>query len=394
MPDLSDFLEEEEHQDERRPVPQHPKGWEPGVEWDGSQGAIHTGPVAGPVGTWDDLLRSWDLDPDEVEVLEPVQRRSWEVLRKDGTVERLNYYRASLRRKRASGHDITALESAIADKAPWDGPVPEGPAAFLVGFADWQVGKRGSPEAVQRIADAIDRSVYRLRELHKLGRTIGSVYLAGLGDLGEACQGHYDMQTYEVMLNDREQRRVIRRLILYGIDAFLPYAERIVLPAVPGNHGEKRRDGKAYTSFGDNADVEAFETVAEVVKRSPRYDKVSFVIPGDSLTLTLDIGGTLTALAHGHQAKQAGHPVAKVAQWWSGQSFGMRPPGDAKVLVSGHFHSLAAVTHGPRTHLQCPTEDNGSQWFDEVYGTGSLPGMLTVRMDGATANGWDDLRIV
>lgn len=383
MPELDDFLAHEAAQDAARTKPDYPTGWEPGVVWNGQAGT-----VTGYVGEqqpkdWTQLIESWGLDPAEVEVVEPVEMRWWDAAVGDGNVQRMYYAKAKLRRKRGA-LDIEELLAVVQDAPPVAAAArqpQDGEAwSYFVGFADWQVGKRGTPEAIQRISNAIDRAVLRLQELQALGRPVEAIYLAGLGDLGEACQGHYPMQQWEVVLDDREQRRVVRRLVLHGIDRFLEFGIPIVAPAVGGNHGEKRMDGKAYTSFGDNADVEAYEVVRDAVALNPaRYGSVSFPLPDQSLTLTLDISGTITTLAHGHQAKAGrSHPLLKVADWWQRQAFGLRAPGDAQLLVTGHFHSLGVVQHGPRVHVQCPTEDSGSQWWDESYGLPTPPAMLTM----------------
>jgi hypothetical protein len=191
------------------------------------------------------------------------------------------------------------------------------------------------------------------------------------------------------------QRKLARRLILYAIDAHLG-AERIVVPVVGGNHGENNRvDGKVATTFADNSDLEVFEGVAEACAANPeRYGHVSFVIPHEQLTLTLQPveGGPILGLAHGHQAKRGGTtPQQRVAAWWAGQAFGMRPIGDADILLTGHHHHLSVIQDGPRTHFLAPTIDSGSQWWEETAGRPTVPGMLSFRI---TRDGWDDLKLL
>jgi hypothetical protein len=50
-----------------------PAGWEPGVAWDGNRGEVTTGPMAGPPADWAKILEVWNLDPTQVEIVEPVQ---------------------------------------------------------------------------------------------------------------------------------------------------------------------------------------------------------------------------------------------------------------------------------------------------------------------------------
>lgn len=380
----------------RAPKPVHPAGWEPGIAWDGREGTITTRPLAEPTPDWDALLRAWGFDPDVVEVVEPVQVRTWDAVL-DGQVRTMWYYRAGVRARRSGPADMAELLAAAASSPPAPPRRPTGEAAFVVAFSDWQLGKRGTVPTVERIVRSIDAHADRLRELRAAGRRIGSVYLPGLGDLGEACDGHYAMQTFEAELDAREQRRLGRRLLLYAVDTFAPLAERVVAPAVGGNHGESRRDGKAFTTFGDNADLEVYEGVAEACAANPAaYGHVTFVIPDQSLTLTLDVGGVIVGLAHGHQARRGGAtPQQKVATWWSGQAFGQRPVGDATLLLTGHSHHLSLVEHGPRTHVQVPTMDAGSQWWDETVGLPSLAGMVSLVVgEAAGPRGWSDLAVL
>src|SRR5689334_22778633 len=95
--------EEPERPKVDRPV--HPKGWEPGYEWNGRAGHITTGPLPERPTTWDAYLTDAGPDPDLVEVIEPVQVRGWDttVARRDedgqrySEVVRAHYYRLNTR---------------------------------------------------------------------------------------------------------------------------------------------------------------------------------------------------------------------------------------------------------------------------------------------------------
>lgn len=390
---MTDFLEAARHENARRVVPKYPEGVEPGVTWDGRKGTA--GVVTEGEPDWSIVLERANLDPTTIEVVPgTVQIRTWDAAIGNGEVRTMRYYRAAVRAIRDHAPDMGEL-LALVRKQPRVRPVREsGAESFLALFADWQLGKRGTPQTVDRIVAAIDGARDRLRVVRKRpGRRIGSVTLPFLGDLGESCDGHYAMQAFEVELDYREQRRLGRRLALYAVDTFAPEAERLVVPAVPGNHGEARKDGKAFTTFGDNQDIEIVEGVAEACAMNPaRYGHVAFVIPNNDLTLTLEVGGLITAFAHGHQAKRGGTTAQqKLANWWSGQAFGQRPAGDARVLYSGHYHHLSIVEHGPRIHVQAPTMDSGSQWWDETAGLPSRAGLLTIVQGPDGLHDWEVL---
>ena len=372
------------------PRHKHPDGWTPGVEWDGKTGRI-TAPTDNRQPDWRSLLQMWDFDPEEYEVVEPVQVRTWDAAIGNGEVRRMWYHRAGIRRKVRGGPDVAELIAEIRRHKPRTTATEGSTCAFVYVMSDPQVGKKGTEATIRRVLDSYAAGVARVKELRRIGRTFDRFYFLTLGDLVEGCRDHYAMQTFEVELDKRSQVRTARRLVIKGIETFAPLFAEGVLAGVGGNHGENRVDGKAYTTFADNADVEVIETAAEVLAAAPAYGHVRSVIPDDQLTLTLDIMGTIVGLAHGHQARRGATPQAKVKEWWKGQAFGMRPVGDATLLLTGHSHHLSIVQDGPRTHIQAPTSDSGSQWWEETAGIPSIPAALTLTIG---PNGWDDLKLL
>jgi len=390
---LGDAIEEVENA--RKPTPQHPSGWEPGVTWDGKSGNILAA-TSNKSPDWAALLSAWDMDPDVVEVIEPVQMRSWDAAIGNGEVRRMYYYKASIRRKRGTGPDIDDLVKGIRKHKARKYTPQDGDTAFLLALADLQVGKKGTAEVIDAMLRSIDAHAQRLKALRKCGHRIDDVYIACLGDLIESCDGHYDMQTFEVELDEREQRRLARHVVMYAVERFAPLAARLIIVAVPGNHGENRKDGKSFTSFGDNSDLEVPEAVGEACRTNPdAFGHCSFVIPQKVMTVTLDIAGVIVGFAHGHQARSGTNASKKVENWWSGQAFGNRPVGDAAILLSGHYHSLDITEHSTdRTHIQCPTMDAGSQWYAETAGNESMAGMLSLCIGKHFRQGWDELKVI
>jgi hypothetical protein len=271
--------------------------------------------------------------------------------------------------------------------------------ALIVCLSDWQLGKGeggGTPATVERITKAFDGVVDRISELRRLGRGPGVVYLVGMGDLVEQCDGHYPMQAFSTDLDRREQKRVARRLILRLVDMVAPLAERVVLAAVPGNHGENRNgSGKAYTTWTDNDDLAVVEEVGEILAANPdRYHNVTtFTAP--ELTMTLDVAGVPVAFAHGHQKKGGGHAAPALEDWWRGQVMGRQGVADAQLLVTGHRHHLIVSEATGRTFLQCPAMDGGSAWYTAQTGNHSPSGVLTFGVGAAYGQrGWGDLAVV
>ena len=389
----TEFLDtQRDIEDARRPVRAHPKGWEPGI--DTAAGTITTvTDVSTPPQDWSHILWNLGLDPKawEVDESQPVQVRSW-----DNHEKRLFYYRAVVRP--ASGHEKPDVEALIKEikrrrpKAPTD--VLE-ERALVVCLADWQAGKpdHGGYEAlIERLLDVKAKVPARLRELARAGRPVSHLYVVGMGDMVEACDGHYAQQTFGVELDRRQQIKLVRRMLVTMLADWARHPAKVVVAAVPGNHGENRRNGKSYTTFDDNADLEVFEQAAEILQANPEaYGHLSWVIPQGDMTVTLDVCGTIVTWAHGHQFGGSGLPLAKARSWWQGKMAAQHPAGDATVLVYGHYHHLQLLQDGPRTIMGCPSNDGGSRWFEEQGGPTTACGTLSFVCEGG---GWRDLAVL
>lgn len=370
----------------------HPSGWEPGVAWDGYAGTLTTQPLSSAPNDWADLLAVWDLDPQEYEVVEPVQYRAWDAGMGEGNVQRLYYYRATIRRRR---HSTAAVEDALAalgKRKPKTPPAsPADVVAYVVLCGDLQLGKPdgdGTAGTIQRFHDTTDMAVARLKELRRLGRPVGTIYLPWLGDCveGLVSQGGALAAAGRLDLTITEQVRVLRRLMLHQVQTFAPLAERIVVPVVPGNHDEAQRVGKVVRRYDDSWAVEGAAAVADALRIAPGYDHVAFVFPErDALTITLDIAGTPVGLAHGHQFGR--DPI----KWWAGQAHGMQPIGSATLLLAAHLHHLRVEQTGAKSFIQIPALDGGSTWWKHKTGQDAPAGMVTMTVGAGT---WGDLAVL
>jgi hypothetical protein len=386
----------------RKPKASAPSGWEPGVVWDGTTGAIVSRPLEGEP-DWNEQLKSWGFDPALYRVVDnTVQIRTWDAAIGNGETKQMWYYRANIETRKpqhdqATREDIATLIAEARKRRPRAPAKPKGgaPSAFIVTLSDWQAGKRdydGLQGLISRIVEGVADVKERIARLRRAGDTLDQLCILGLGDLHEACDGFYAQQTFSVELDDREQDKVVRRLILYALRELSPLFSRTLVAAVGGNHGENRKGGKSYTSFGDNRDVSAFETVAEVVAEAgDRFGDIAFVLPREDLTLTLDVAGTTVGLAHGHQATGSGSAEAKIMSWWKAQALGGQPIGEARVLFTGHYHHVRHVEDFGRQWFQSPALEGGSRWWTETQGSRARPGILTAVID---ADGARDVAIV
>jgi hypothetical protein len=374
------------------PATRHPAGWEPGVAWDGTAGTLTTAPLDSAPRDWSDLLAVWDLDPEEFEVVEPVQYRAWDAPTGEGNVQRLYYYRATIRRRRERSRPVEEILEAIGRKRP-KRPEPTGEPgpSYVVASGDLQLGKPdgdGTEGTVQRFLDKTDLAVDRLKDLRRIGRSIDEITLPWLGDCveGLVSQGGALAAAGRLDLSMSEQLRVYRRLMLHQIQTFAPLASRIVVPVVPGNHDEVERAGKVVRRYDDSWAVEGAAAVADALRLAPGFDHVHFVFPGrDELTITLDVAGTPVGFAHGHQF---GRDAVK---WWSGQAHGMQPIGSATLLLAAHLHHLRVEQTGAKSFIQIPAIDGGSTWWRHKTGQDAPAGMVTVTVGSGS---WGDLAVL
>lgn len=384
--------------DDRKPPATAPKGWEPGVRYDptASAGEVITEPLpAGVAPDWSAIFAHFNLEPERFEIVPPVEMRSWQAWA-DGDSHWLYYYRARFQpRTLVGGCDLSDLIDATARDRRVS-KLSTGDAALMVCLSDWQTGKRdgdGTVGLIGRVRQAIIDLRGRVRDLKRMGVPVGVIYVAGLGDLVEGCDGHYSMQAFGVELNRRDQRKIARRLAAEVIRAASKLCEQVVVVTVPGNHGEHRRAGKAFTDPGDNDDVAIFEEIAEAfAENTDAYSHVSFVIPDDELTVTLDVCGTLVTWAHGHQFGSGATAQNKARSWLADQALGKRAAGDCDLLVTGHYHHLCVAQWGAVGWVQVPALDGGSDWWVNSTGQHSPPGMASLVVGaGVSSAGWGHL---
>ena len=381
----------------------HPKGWEPGI--DTSKNIIVSKPLPKAIKPedhkWDIYLAELGFDPKEFEIIEPFEVRTWTANMGAGETEQFYYYKAKIISKNPVSSKDFDYKNLLKEIKAYKGQPQKitGNSSFVVCLSDWQMGKRdgdGTQGIVKRIEQMIPDVTARIKDLKKNGVDLANLYVFGLGDIVEGCDGFYPMQEFSVEYDLRRQKMIARRLLVKAIKTWAPLFKNTVVACVPGNHGENRKNGKSFTSFGDNFDVSLFDEAQEILSENPAFKKVKFIIPENELWITLDVSGTIIGLAHGHQFRTGGrYSHQKAVAWLSGQAFGMTDVGDSDILISGHFHHLFVVNEGKRTLMQCPSVDGGSEWFENMTGKTSYSGTLTFSITpGKTQLPWDNLRVI
>lgn len=350
--------------------------WQPGVEWLGTEGTVTTDAMQGDP-EWASILRAWDLDPDEFQIVEPVLFNSWGG--EDGLTNR--QFKAKVVRRVHSHVDLEPLIAQAMKHKPRRREFA-GEAVLNVVLADWQIGKAdgdGLEGTIQRIIDRRGAVVDRVKELRKIGRDVSHLNVLWTGDSIEGCVGHYPAQAFAVEVDRRDQVKITRRLLTDSLQEWSRHFATVTVAAVAGNHGENRNaGGKAFTGPHDNDDLAIVEQVSEILAANPEaYGHVRFAIARDNLTVTVPAADWIIGITHGHVTRSGANAEGKLRSWWEKQAAGKQPIGDADVLVSGHYHHFRAADWGGCFWLQAPALDGGSEYWRVATGEVSEPGMLT-----------------
>jgi predicted phosphodiesterase len=376
----------------------HPKGFEPSAQFNQATktGEIVSQPQKKNQIDWKEQLESYfGKDAYKYKVVEnQAEIRYWDSNIGNGNIERLYYFKAKIV---ASEHYMPdddfkkLLRSAGKLKKTTKKPIKDS-KTFCIALADFQIGKEGSSEAIDRFMDYIPKIKAQIKQIKKV-ESIDQVLFAGLGDLVESCSNHYNMQEFSTILDERQQQKVARRMIYTLIKEIMPLFSKGLVCFIGGNHGENRKNGKAYTTFADNKDVMLAEELQEIFHESKDYKKtLDFIIPDSELHVTIDVSDTVLLLLHGHQMRGAGNSQAKARKWLSDQAFSRNATADADIVLHGHYHYFSAYESSDRLILQAPTLDSGSEWFENTKGDKSRAGMLTFVIGGSAK--WDYIKVI
>ncbi len=361
---------------------EHPTGRE--YEWDGNAGFIHTEPLGERPKTWDEFSLDAGLDPNEVEVEEPVQVRGWDAPVAGGSVVRMRYYRLTIRR-RVLKRDIDDLVKAAKRSAKSTAqPTLNDAQAFVVALGDLQLGKQdgdGVEGTVARFLASTTAAVARYRKIAKGA----PLYLFHLGDCIEGMVSQGGANAWRTTLTTTEQVRLYRRLVIEQVKAFAAVAPSLVVVGIPGNHDEAHRPLHTYC---DSWAIDSIAAVRDALELAGTYDHVTLHTPDrDELTLTLDVCGTVIGAAHGHQWRSG-----QATSWWAKQSHGRQPIGDADLLLSAHLHHLRIEQTGSdKTWIQTPALESGSMWWRHRTGEWGQPGVVTFLAGGGS---WSALEVL
>lgn len=336
------------------------ESWRPQLELDADGGYFVSSPRTTPIGDATELMAEFDLNPNDW-IITGVRRGKWQTYHG----EWLESYRVNLKpaTARAGLVPYEDLERELKKWKPKPARVTKGNLTAIYNIGDTQWGKDagdGTSGTVMRVMSALNSSLARHEEIKNRG--IGKIALPQLGDCIEGVVSQGGRIAGRLDLDLTSQIRVGRRVLLEWVKAFAPLTDELIIPVVPGNHDESHR--QLITDPIDSWQVEIVQQVLDICKENPNLQHVTGRFPErDNTTLALDFSGTMVGFAHGHQIRDA-------QKWWSGQSLGNTPVGQAEILISGHYHHYAVKQMNQRLWIQVPALDGGSHWFADRTGMG------------------------
>lgn len=253
-------------------------------------------------------------------------------------------------------------------------------AAWVHALGDLQLFKidgDGVEGTIRRVLASIDAGALQ----YQLARMEGShVHIAWLGDCIEGFVSQGGKNAWRTNGTITEQVRLLRRIMLYAIDAYAPYCKRLTVVSVPGNHDEAMRH-PVNTRSDDSWAVDALVAVSDAIALNPdKYGHVECYVPGvDEQDVTLEIGGKIVTHLHGHQFR-----IGREWDWWKGQAFGGQQAGLAKLMLYGHQHHFSVDSKGDRLRVCVPALEQESTWWKHKTGEVGAPGGLVFTIiDGA-----------
>jgi hypothetical protein len=173
---------------------------------------------------------------------------------------------------------------------------------------------------------------------------------------------------------------VARRLFMYGADMFAKMSDSLTVFGVASNHMQWRENGKAIGNASADFGLDIVASVQDAFSLNrDAFGHVQFAYPDTHReALVLNVAGLNTGFFHGHQSSNSDG----VPKFIAGQIAGKQALAQADLFVSGHFHSFRHQTIlGGMTWLQCPSADNGSDWFTNLSGIWSRPGLLVFTVE-------------
>jgi hypothetical protein len=357
-----------------------PSGWNPVVEFDGTEGIATLPPVQDDEKpNFDQFLVDAGFDPELIEIVGEPRTSRWQVAR-PFPLEPIWLTSYKFRfRKRGVVVDLPLLYSQV-KKTKSVAPKPSTSGkAFIILWSDLQVGKvdhrGGLEEFLQRVEDKKQVLLAKMKE-----EKPEKIVFCDVGDtienFGNAAN-LMQLQTNSLSLMSQvDLATTLAWDVLKDLCKFAP----ISYLSVGSNHCQWRVSKQRVGNTLDDWGIHIGRTLARLSKEVGLPIKFFEPQPNDE-SLAYDIFGDtkhILGLWHGHQSARPD----QVPTWWRQQAFGKQPVHAATIGVSGHFHHLRVQELGStpsgssRFWIQAATLDNGSNWFRNTAGEDSQPGLV------------------
>jgi len=353
-----------------------PKDFRPGVEYDGNEGTATTEGMAEQP-NFDEFLLERGYHPDEYEIIGTPRTSQWQ--RYDG--EWLTSYRFSFRKK-ALSVDLPTLMAAARKSKNSVTKTKYREKALIVCPADFQVGKGASRGGHEELIARVFESFAKIELQMKQGYE--RIYILDMGDIIESFDSKAKFeQVQSNTLSPMQQTDLAASLMFELIKLAAKYAP-VTYGSIASNHCQNRFMGQAIGKPGlDDWGIVILQQLRRLTTEIGM--NVDYLIPQpDDEGFAFQYGVNTIGAVHGHQAARP----AGVKKWWSDATFGNQWASACDVLISAHFHHLAIEELGQRHDgngskfwVQCPTSDNGSDWFRRKSGQDSTTGILTIELN-------------
>jgi len=297
-------------------------------------------------------------------------------------------YRFKVRRRQES-LDLPSLFKEADNKARSRAQNQGPERALVVCWADPQTGKVGSRGGTQELIDRVTEKLVAVEKYAELHGTTRAVFVDagdGVENFESTGQQQFtnDMSLMDqIELEAKFEESMIKRLAAMHDD--------VTVIGVGSNHCAWRRGKANLGKPSDDWGLFIKRTLARGFANNPdAYGHIKFYEPEDwNDSLVIDVLGTGLGVVHGHQVANAN----KIPDYWAGQVHGAQALSSADVLVTGHFHTLRVQPTGrslrtgkSKWWIQAPTLDNGSDWYRNLKGDDSDPGLVVFIIDNEGFN--------
>ena len=352
-----------------------PKDFRPGVVFDGNEGTATTeGMTEQP--NFDDFLLDRGYSPDEYEIVGTPRTSQWQ--RYDG--DWLTSYRFSFRKKALSVDLPNLFAMARKTKVPVV-KVKAKEKALIICPADLQVGKGasrgGHEELIARVLESYDSIEQTMKQGYE------RIYILEMGDIIESQMSKANFEQLQSnTLSPMQQTDLAASLMYELIKRATKYAP-VTYGSVASNHCQNRFMGQTVGKPGlDDWGIVILQQLRRLTTEVGL--DVEYLIPHpDDEGFAFEYGVNTIGAVHGHQASRPDG----VVKYWQTQSFSNEWSAACDVMLSAHFHHLRVEELsqrqdglGSKFWVQCPTSDNGSDWFRRRVGD-STTGILTIELD-------------